>query len=173
MYLSAVTFFKWDVYCSAGFGTSPTSAVGKAVATRTGRTEFTEKCWYLQMEKWWVKERIRKVRVAKWAALLMCCRKTVIWSVPWTQCHSKWEMPAVLDVLRGWVGFSSLFKLLMKLGNLSPLFLKVFVVSVWGRNGSGILCKWYAVCAWCNSAVHDRGVFIDDWGSNYRESIFV
>lgn len=54
------------------------------------------------------------------------------------QCHRKWEMPAVLDVLGGWVGFFSLFKFLMK---LNPLFLSVFVVSVGGRNCSGILCE--------------------------------
>lgn len=54
------------------------------------------------------------------------------------QCHRKCEMPAVLDVLGVWVGFFSLFKFLMK---LSSLFLRVFVVSVWGRNCSSILCK--------------------------------
>lgn len=42
----------------------------------------------------------------------------------------KWEMPAVLDILEGWVDFSNLVKLLMKLDTLSPLFLKVFVVCV-------------------------------------------
>lgn len=110
-----------------------------------------------------VRKRV-KMKTGEWAAaLLVFCGKTTIWGVPWMQCHRKWEMPAVLDVLGGWVGFFSLFKFLMK---LSSLFLRVFVVSVWGRNCSSILCKWYADLCLID-------VFVDDWGSNYRESIFV
>lgn len=112
------------------------------------------------MEKWWVRRRIRKVRAADRAALLMFCGKTVIWGVPWRQYYSQGEIPAGSDVLGGWVGFSSLFQLLIKLDHLSPLFLKVCVVSVWGRNCSGILCEWNAMCAWCNSAVHGRGSLV-------------
>lgn len=63
----------------------------------------------------------------------MGCITDVLWkncNLRSTLSHRKWEMLAVLDVLGGWVGFSSLFKLLMKFDNLSLLFLKVFVVSV-------------------------------------------
>lgn len=74
----------------------------------------------------------------------------------------------MLDVIGGWVGFSILTKLPLKLGNLNPLLQRVgFVLSV---GGAAIvhLMVFYVIdmphhSAWGNPVVHEIGVCVHDW----------